>query len=382
MLRSYFLLFAVVLFLSCSKEKQPPQIPPQNINVVELKPQTVPIIYEFVGEIYGEKDIPIRARVEGYLEEIHFEEGGRVKRGDLLYVIDSSPFQQEVAAAQSAVTEAETHLVNKENDLQRIEPLAELDAVSGRDLDNARAARDAAQSSLKAAKANLKLAQINLGYCRIHAPIDGVIGKTLAREGEFVGRDPNPVILNTVSDLSDFRVQFFLSELEYLRVSREYMNSDETKRMSRSENNVKVQLILADGSLYEHNGKVDFVDRNVNPTTGAILIQASFPNPRDFIRPGQFARIKIEVREDNDAIIVPQSSVSELQGQYSVFVVDAENKVASKTIELGEKFESSYIVRSGLEGGEKVIIEGIQKVRTGMAVVPQIVSADQSTNKQ
>ncbi|MCK4562191.1 MAG: efflux RND transporter periplasmic adaptor subunit, partial [Flavobacteriaceae bacterium] len=323
----YLVLFAFgILFTSCKKEEAKKQLPPQKINVFEVKAQTVPIYEEFVGQIYGEKDIPIRARVDGYIEEIHFKEGSRVKKGDLLYVIDPAPFVEAVVAKQSMVAQAETVLVQTESDLKRIKPLAEMDAVSQRELDMAQAQRDASVSALNAAKADLNIAQINLSYTKIVSPINGVIGRTLAREGEYVGKDPNPVILNTVSNINTIRVQFFLSENEYLRAARSYANRSKNKT-ERNKDVVEVQLILSDGSLYGQIGKIDFIDRNIDSSTGTILLQASFPNPMRLIRPGQFARVKIKVVDVTDALIVPQKCLSELQGQYSVLVVNAENKV-------------------------------------------------------
>lgn len=360
-----------LLFISCKEQESKIEIPTPEVAVVELKPQFISIFEEYVGQIYGKKDIPIRARVEGYLEEIHFEEGRRVQTGDLLYVIDSSPFVQNVAAEQSHVSKARTNLVQAESNLARIEPLAKIDAVSQRDLDNAKAERDAAKSELNAALANLGNSEINLSYAKIRSPIDGIIGKTLAKVGEFVGRDPNPVILNTVSNIDSIRVEFFLSEIEYLKIARSYKEVGlEKKKTKRS---VNIQLILADGSLYEHEGEINFIDRNVNASTGSILIQGSFPNPSSIIRPGQFARVKLKAEEIKDALVVPQKSVTELQGKFSIFIVDSDNKIVSKPIELKGKKGRYYIVSKGLNANDKVVIEGLQKIRTGLQVIPKVV---------
>lgn len=368
----YLVLFITAsLICSCNKKEENKKIPPQPIKVIEIKPTTVPLYNEFVGQVYGEKDIPIRARVEGFLEEIHFDEGSRVSQGQLLYVIDADPFLQAVAAEQSMVSQAETNLIQKESDLARVEPLAAMDAVSQRELDMAVASRDAALSAVDAAHANLKIAQINLGYCKIESPIEGIIGRTLAREGEFVGRDPNPVILNTVSKIGTIRVQFFLSEIEYLKIAKEYR--EEIKTADREANpKVKVQMILADGSLYDQEGEVNFIDRNVNSSTGSILVETSFPNPDRIIRPGQFARIKLQARQVENAITVPQKCVSEIQGQFSVLVVNSENIVETKQIVIGEKFGQYYLVDEGLNAKDKVVLEGLQKARPGMEVIPEV----------
>ena len=375
------LVVSLFVFSSC-KEKEIEALPPQKINVYQVVPKTVPIYEEFVGQIYGEKDIPIRARVDGYIEEIHFEEGSRVKKGDLLYVIDPAPFKEAVVAKQSMVAQAETVLVQTESDLKRIKPLADLDAVSQRELDMAQAQRDASVSSLNAANADLNIAEINMSYTKITSPIDGVIGRTLAREGEYVGKDPNPVILNTVSNIESIRVQFFLSENEYLRAARSYADESNNK-IERNNDRVEVQLILSDGSLYDQIGKIDFIDRNVDSSTGTILLQASFPNPKGIIRPGQFARVKLKIMDVKDAIIIPQKCLTELQGQYSVLVVNAENKVETVQVTIGEKIPGFTIIKDGLKSGDQLILEGLQKARPGMEVIPVVTEYEnKSTNKQ
>ena len=362
-----------IIFSSCKKGDKDQTAPPQQIKVIKIKPQNVPIYKEFVGQIYGNKDIPIRARVEGYLEKIHFAEGGHVNKGQLLYTIDSKPFQEAVAAEKSRVAEAQTMLIQSESDLKRIIPLVKMDAVSKRELDMAKAKRDAARSTLEAAKANLNLAEINLGYTKIYAPISGVIGNTLAEEGEFVGKQPNPVILNTVSDIDRIKVQFFLSEKEFLRVGRERLRMI---RDGKDGGNVEIQLILADGSIFDQKGKLDFIDRSVDPTTGSIMLQASFKNPDGLLRPGQFARLKIKVREMKNALLVPQRSTTELQGKYSVFVVDKNNVVNSKIIEIQGKTGEFYIVKDGVKAGDQIVLEDVQKVKTGMEIVPELVEFD------
>jgi len=375
------LILPFLIFLSCKKEEVKKQLPPQNIKVFEVKAKTVPIYEEYVGQIYGEKDIPIRARVEGFLEKISFEEGSRVKKGQLLYSIDPDPLMEDVAAQQSMVSQAETVLIQMESDLSRVKPLAEMDAVSKRDLDMAQAQRDAAISSLKAAKANLKISQINLGYSKLYAPIDGIIGKTLAREGEFVGKQPNPVILNTVSELKNIRVQFFLSENEYLLAARNFIGKYDRKIVTQREK-LSLELILTDGSVYKHKGEIDFIDRNIDASTGTILLQATFSNPDRLLRPGQFARVRVRVADSKDALMVPQKCVSELQGQYSLFIVNSENKIESRQVKIGYKLDDFWIVKEGLKNNDKVVLEGLQKVRTDMEVIPEVTEyKSQSTNQ-
>ena len=373
MKKIYALFLLSAILYSCGKGDKQEAIPPQPFEVYEIQTKSVPIYEEFVGQIYGEKDIPIRARVEGFLEGIHFNEGERVKKGQLLYSIDPDPFEQEVAAKTSLVAQEQTVLVQTENDLARIAPLAKMSAVSEQELDMATAKRDAAISSLEAAKANLEIARINLGYAKMYAPIDGIIGKTDAREGEFVGKDPNPVILNTVSQLSSIRVQFFLTESDYLKIARAYLSAEEMEmRRVEGDDRAELELILADGSLYDQKGFVDFIDRSIDSSTGSILVQATFPNPERLIRPGQFARVRIRVRQDENAIVIPQKCAKELQGQFSVMLVNGENVLESKTVEVTDKVGEFYIIKEGLKNGDKIILEGIQKARSGMEIVPQV----------
>jgi membrane fusion protein, multidrug efflux system len=371
-------LLFLVITTSC-KEKQIKTQPLQKINVYEVNSKTVPIYEVFVGQVFGQKDIPIRARVEGFLEGINFIEGSNVKKGDLLYTIDPDPFREAVVAKQSMVAQANTIVTQKESDLKRVKPLAEIDALSKRELDMAQAQRDASISSLEAANADLKIALINLSYTKIASPIDGIIGRTLAREGEFVGKNPNPVILNTVSDINTIRVQFFLSENEYLKIAKEYSkNSSQQEREKKSD----IQLILSDGSLFEERGKIDFIDRNIDTSTGTILVQATFQNPDKIIRPGQFARVKIKVKDVKDALIVPQKCLMELQGQYSVLVVNEQNKVETIQVAIGEKIPGFVIVKSGLKNGDRIVLEGLQKARPGNEIIPVVTDYKSQETKQ
>ena len=363
---------------ACQDKKEaaaPP--PPPEIPVIVTQTQDVPLYMEFVGQVYGLKDIAIRARVEGFLEGIHFEEGSRVEAGKLLYTLESQPFEEAVANRMSQVAEAQTMLAKASSDLGRIKPLAELKAVSQSDLDGAVAQFEAAQAALEAAEANLRAARIQLGYTKIYSPINGIIGKTKAKVGDFVGREPNPVILNTVSQTNIVLVEFFLTENQYLEAARRYLDEATGGKLPEGKRGI-LELILADGSLYPEKGQVDFIDREVDPTTGAILLQASFPNPQGLLRPGQFAKVKILTETVKDGILIPQRCVSELQGQYSVYVVSGDNTVTQRTVTLGPAVGSAYLIKEGLEVGEQLVYEGLQMVRDGVVVKP--VVKDSSTN--
>jgi membrane fusion protein (multidrug efflux system) len=366
-------LAAALLCYACNQE-QPAAASIPDIPVYLTEARDVPVYQEFVGQIYGFKDIAIRARVEGFLEGVHFREGSHVKQGALLYTLESQPFEADVAAKLSKVAEAKTLLAKAESDLARIRPLAEQKAVSASDLDSAVAIHEAAQASLEAAEANLRAARIQLGYTKISSPIAGIIGKTKAKVGDFVGRSPNPLILNVVSRIDTILVEFFITETQYLQLMRRVRESPASREEAQRE--AELALILADGSLYEHKGRFEFVDREVDPNTGAILIQASFPNPDELIRPGQFARIKIEVAVAEDGILIPQRCVTELQGLYRVFVVNSENVVELRDINVGPKVADFWLILEGLEPGEKVVYEGLQRMRPGIQVNPVIQEID------
>ncbi|MCP4256740.1 MAG: efflux RND transporter periplasmic adaptor subunit [Planctomycetes bacterium] len=365
------LVVPVILIISCNKGGRNPAPPPQEIPVVKIIQKDVPIYREFVGQVFGVQDIPIRARVEGFLEGIHFQEGSTVKKDQLLYSIDPQPYEAEVATQQGRLAEAKTVLVRAENELRRKEPVAKTGAISQIDLDAAIAERDAATAAVSAAEASLRLTKIQLGYANVFSPLQVVIGKTEADIGEFVGRFPNPVILNTVSRIDTVNVQFYLTEAEYLALARKYLerleNPPEDDNKSRDYN---MQLILSDGSLYSKKGGADFVDRHVDADTGSMLVQASFPNPDQLLRPGMYCKVKVEMKTVKGALLVPQRCVIELQGQRSVYIVNDSNKVESRQVIAGERIADLWLIEEGLNAGEKIVIEGLQYVRSGIEIKP------------
>jgi len=363
-----------VLFACGEQKKEAPKAPPPEVSVVETTVEDVPLFLEFVGETFGVKDITIRARVEGFLKGMHFQEGSAVKKGDLLYTLESQPFEEKVATRMSSVAEVKANLAKNKGDLDRYVPLAKINAVSKSDLDAAQAAYDASLSSLEAARANLRAAQIELSYTKIYSPIDGIIGKTQAKVGDFVGKEPSPVILNTVSQVDTILVTFFITETQYLEFTRFKAKNDPAEQADDGDD--KFELILVDGSVYGHKGGLDFVDREVNTTTGAMLVQATFPNPEKLLRPGLFTKVRVQVRVVKDAIMIPQRSVMEIQGLHNVFVVDSNDTIQTRSIEVGNKVGSSWMITEGLQAGEKVVYEGLQKVKDGVTVRATIVDIE------
>ena len=370
----------VALFSSCKEEVKTEKAPPAEITVVSVLQKDVPIYKEYVGQTYGIYDIPIRARVQGFLEGIHFNEGSKVHKGDHLYSIDPQAYKANVAARKSDIAQAKTLMVKADSDLKRYKPLAEQNAVSQSDLDNAQAQYDASKAQVDAAYANYELANIELGYTEIYSPIDGIIGKTKAKVGEFVGQNPNPVILNTVSDVSEVNVEFFLTERQYLIFAKEFLAIEQSGEVKEKKGNL--ELILADGSTFAEKGSVIFIDREINASTGSLLVQARFPNPRGLLRPGQYTKVKIEITTLIDALLIPQRCITELQGQYSVFVVLDNNILESRQITIGEDVGDLRIVKDGLKHGEKIVIDALQKVGTGLEVKPKLIEFESKSNLQ
>jgi len=369
---STFLILALLLSACDSSEKAALERPPLVVRVTQSAVQDVQLSVEMVGTTMGTQDVPIRTRVEGYLETMEFEEGTFVKKGDMLYTIDAQPFQAKLVAAQSELAGAQTTRAKTQSDLARIRPLAEIKAVSEQDLDSAVAQEAAARASVRASEANVELAEIELGYTQIHAPIDGLIGLTKAKPGEFVGRDPNPVVLNTLSDIDPIRVRFSISEREYLELARHYSTRSERGNTNDSaERPADLILLLADGTEHPEQGTVIASAQSINTETGTYTLEASFPNPKNVLLPGQFARVRASYRKLDDAVVIPRKAVVEMQGHFRVYAVNQQNQVEAVEIELGPKTGNDVVVSTGLEGSETIIVEGLQKVRPGMQVDPQ-----------
>ena len=358
-----------LFFYSCGKKVTPPP-PPPKVKVINVLQTNVPIPVDFVGQTYGYKDIPIRARVDGFLTGMYFQEGTMVKKGQLLYTIDPEPLKAIEAEKLSSLAEAQTRMVKAESDLKRIKPLAEINAVSKRDLDAAVADFDASKARVAAEEAQVQYARINLGYTRINSPIDGIIGMTQAKTGEYVGKNPNPIVLNEVSSLDTILVNFSISESEFLKLSRMRQAKLADTIKSKSDQQAQISLILSDGSTFNHPGKFNFADRQVDPETGTILFQASFPNPEKLLRPGQFARIKVVLEEVQGGLLIPQRCVKEIQGVHQVYALNSNGEIELKNVKLGPKVGGMWLVLGGLNAGETIVFEGLNLVRPGTKVEP------------
>lgn len=365
---------AAMVVLSGCGPAEPPQAPPLEIAVVEVIIRDQPIELVMVGQTRGSSDIPVRARVEGVVTSMNFVEGRSVEKGQLLYTIDSEPFEAEVVEAEGGLASNVTRQAKAESDLERIRPLAEMNAVSQSDLDAAVSSFEAARGAVQAARARVEQAKIRLGYARIHSPIAGRIGISEARVGEFVGREPNPVVLNFVSKADPIRVRFSIDEKSYLvlaRQLREFEQKGKDSNMGRG-----LQLTLADGSIHPYPGVVNAADAAVNADTGTFTFEADFPNPDDLVLAGQFARVRAIVEVRQDALLVPSRAISELQGNFRVFAVGDDGAVEARPVTLGPSIGNLRIVDSGLAPGERVAIE-IIKLQPGMTVQPRLTAVDE-----
>ena len=376
-------IIAITLILQGCQDKSAQSMPPPNVHVVEVIQQDIPLMEEFVGQTFGLYDISLQARVDGFLKGIYFDEGRRVRKGQLLYSIEPEPYEAKDNVAKGQLAEAKTHLVKAESDLVRIRPLAKQNAVSKSDLDAAVAQRDAAEAAVEAAEANLESAMIELGFTKVYSPIDGIIGKTEVFPGDYVGRGLNNTVLNEVSRIDTILVNFHLPEEKYLEIAR-FINQEAPTTVMEDQPRRDLTLILADGTVYPEKGKIRFINRQVNASTGTILMQASFANTDLLLRPGQFAKVQGVIDYIQGGLLIPQRCVQEMQGNYSVFVVNEDSEVEFRQIEVASTYETRYmIVSSGLEAGDKVIYEGLQKVKGGAKVNPvlQDISNTESENQ-
>ncbi len=351
--------------VSCNKTDVPTSPTPPEVRVTPVVSKEVKLEKDFVAQVFGKIDIPIRARTEGFLEGIHFQEGGLVKKGELLYTVDPDPLRENVNTAMSQLAEAKVSLTQAENDLARYQPLAEINAISQKDLDGAISKKKSAEAMVEAAQSRLNFQNIQLGYTSIKSPITGLIGKTNAKVGEFVGREPNPVILNTVSIVDSVRVEFFLSENDYLELFKIHKANEKSPSKSGP-----VQLILSDGSVFGYKGYVDFINRQIDTNTGTILIQATFPNPESLIRPGQFARVRAAIKTVPDGVLVPQRAVNEFQGRFFVFLLGEGNKLTQQEVKVMGQYRDYFLIESGINAGDTIVLEGLQKVAEGMVIQP------------
>jgi membrane fusion protein (multidrug efflux system) len=371
MIRNPILFLCGLLLLAasaCSKEAPPAAPPPPEVLVTEPIQRDVPVWMELVGQAKGFQDVEIRARVEGFLQTVAFTEGSLVTKGQRLYQIDPKDLQAAVANAKGQLATAQARLEKAKNDVNRYTPLVAKQAVSQQELDNALAARDAATAQVDAQQAALEKTQNDLGYTTIYSPIDGLIGTTQVKAGNLVGRGESTLLV-TISQIDPILFRAGIAEAEYLKVARR-MQEQQAQGIVQKQK-TPIQLILADGSVHPHEGRLDAVERNVDTTTGTIALQIKFPNPERLVRPGQFGRVRFVIDQKKNALLVPQRAVQELQNLYSLAVVGPDNKVSFRNVTVGPREDSLWVIEEGLKPGERVIVEGLQRVREGLVVAPK-----------
>jgi membrane fusion protein, multidrug efflux system len=362
--------FALTLIaFGCSKPPPPAPQPP-NVAVAQVIKRDVPIFVEAIGQTRGAEEVEVRARVQGFLESVAFEEGSAVRKGKLLYTIDPREYEAAVSQAKGQLAQAQADLARYEQDVARYQPLVEQNALPKQNLDTAVAQANAGRANVEAARAAVTQAQLNLSYTKIYAPADGIIGKTEVNVGNLVGQGQN-TLLTHISQVETIHVRFTIPERDYLYYAR--------RRQERGGNaapgtSLPFELDLADGSVHPHKGRLVFVDRNVDPVTGTILLEAAFPNPNAIVRPGQFARVRAAVDLKKGAILVPQRAVTELQGIYNVAVVGSGDTVEIRMVTPAERIGTLWVIDSGLKAGDRIVVEGLQKVRAGMKVKPEMVA--------
>ena len=362
--KTSFVICILSFLLSCSADAPPTQ-KPLEVNTVAALQQDVMLESVFTGETFGESDIEIAPRVSGLIESINFKEGTVVKEGQLLYTIDHLPYQNKVEIAKGALSEAQTYLARTKSDLDMIEPLAKINAVSQRELVYAKAQYEAAKGRLQSAEASLNNARIELGYCDVVAPIGGLIGISKVRVGDYVTPGPRAA-LNTISQLSEIRVRFTVSEQEFMRISKE-IRSD-SSHLLRNEA-TKVKLLLSNGEAYPVAGKINFTDRQVDPATGAITVEAIFENSDNILRPGQYVKVILGTEFRKNAVLIPQRTVSEMQGVLQVYTVNDSSKAELKIIKSGPLYKYAYLIEDGLKAGDRIILSGTRMLRPGLPVV-------------
>jgi membrane fusion protein, multidrug efflux system len=355
--------------VGCSKKAEAPPAAVPEVPVAEVVQKDVPLGMELVGQLSGFEDVQIRARVEGYLGSIDYREGAQVKKGDLLFTIDDLPFRAALAQAKATLATAESALAKADLDVKRYTPLARERAVSQAELDNAIAAQRSARSQVEARRAAVEQARLDLGYTQIHAPVSGIAGRA------------ESTLLTTVSAVDPIRVSIAITESDYLRFARpiaEAGKAGTTPRPPQDSGRPGAQLELADGSTYAQKGKLLFVDRAVDSTTGTLRVDLGFPNPDAILRPGQYGKVKFTSELRKGALLVPQRAVQEIQGTFFVYVVGEGDKVETRKVKPGPRIADQWLIEDGLKAGERAIVAGTQRLKDGMVVRPVAQSAPQA----
>lgn len=367
----YASIVLLITIVSCKEKEQPKTITP-DVNYVTVGQKSLPVFTDYVGETLGQQDVQIQSRVDGWVTGIYFKEGDLVQKGQLLYTIDDLPIKNKINEAEARLAEANAIKVNNKAELDRVEPLAAMHALSQRDLDAATAAYKASMSKVDAAEAALRNAKIELDYTKVTSPITGIIGISKVLVGDYIAKLNTDGPLNTVSSIGSVRVRFPITEDEYLKFAKRKTNNN----YKILQNQVQAKLILNDGSLYNETGSVSLANRQIDNETGSLIIQADFPNPQSLLRPGQYVKVRLQTDEYANAIIVPQQAINQMQSIYQVFIINDSSKVEPKVVKVGSRVGSNWVVTAGLKPGEKVALLGNIAVNTKAPVKPVLKNWD------
>ena len=351
---------AALLLAGCGKKEETAAAPaPVPVKVAPPIRRDVPVTIESVGQTRGSVEVEVRARVEGFIDAVRFEEGRPVRKGDVLYLIDPKPYVAAVNQAKGNLASSIADHARAKQDVARYKPLVEQNAISREEYETSVALERAAQAKADAARASLESAELDLGYTTVTAPIDGLAGKTEVKAGALVGRGQT-TLLTTLSAHDPIHCRFSLSERDYLGLARRMKEGGERPP--------DFEMVLSDGSVFPHKGRFIFIERLVDPTTGTILVEVAFPNPDGIARPGLFARVRFPIDVRKDALLVPLRALSELQATYSVGVVMPDNKVEIRPVRVGPRVGNLRVIESGVKPDDRVIVDGLLKVRNGTLV--------------
>ena len=356
------ILVAAGVLVSCKNKKTTITAEVPEVNVVQVGQKNVAVYAEYVGQAYGQSDIEIKPRVEGWIQSIHFHEGSIVERGQLLYVIQDDELRDREQAARADLARANIQLVKNKADLDRVRPLAEMNALSKRDLDEAQANYDAQLQAIAAAKAGLNNARTQLSYSRVVSPITGRIGISKVQVGDFVRKSIGEQSLTTVSALGEMRIRFPIPEKDYLKYRKE-KTAEELRHL-------QVEFILDDGSVFPEKGHLDFANREIDPATGAMTVQSAVANRSQLLRPGQYVKVRFKSAEIPNAVLVPQEAINQMQNVYMAYVLNDSNKVNAKPVNVGTRSGSNWVITGGLKPGDRVALLGNALIKPGIVVKP------------
>src|SRR5215468_4142987 len=366
---------ALLACLGCREKQQAKPRPAPVVEVATVAQADVPIIHEWIGVLDGLVNAQIRAQVTGYLLTQNYREGDPIKKGDLLFEIDPRPFKAALDQAKGVLAQAQAKLGKTELDVKRYGPLVKDRAISQEEFDDAVQANLEAEAAVVSAKAQVEQAQLNYEFTKITSPIDGIASIARAQIGDLVG--PASGELTTVSTVDPIKAYYNVTEQAYINFTRQFTTENDRYGRLRQ---LDIELVLTDGTVYPLKGKIYAADRQIGLTTGALRVEALFPNPGNSLRPGEFARVRVKLDLKHDSLLVPQRAVSELQGSFQVAVVEADNKVHIQPVRVGQRTGNLWVIQEGLHPGDRVVVEGTQKVREGVTVTTTNFVSEQLVN--